>query len=108
ALLIKLHHLVTDGWSQRLFWEELEALYAASVGGAVLRLPVVPVQYRHFAEWQRGWLRTGPAGEQLSYWRTQLRGLTELPLRTDRLRPEKRTGRGVRHPVRLSRALSRA
>ena len=108
ALLIKLHHLVTDGWSQRLFWEELEALYAASVGGAVPRLPVVPVQYRHFAQWQRGWLRTGPAGEQLSYWRTQLRGLTALPLRTDRPRPEKRTGRGARHPVRLSRALSRA
>ena len=27
ALVIKLHHLVTDGWSQRLFWKELEALY---------------------------------------------------------------------------------
>jgi amino acid adenylation domain-containing protein len=108
ALLIKLHHLVTDGWSQRLFWEELEALYAASVGGAAARLPVVPVQYRHFAEWQRGWLRTRAAGEQLSYWRTQLRGLTALPLRTDRPRPEKRTGRGARHPVRLSRALSSA
>jgi amino acid adenylation domain-containing protein len=108
ALLIKLHHLVTDGWSQRLFWEELETLYAASVGGVAPRLPAVPVQYRHFAEWQRGWLRTRAAGEQLSYWRTQLRGLTELPLRTDRPRPEKRTGRGARHPVRFSRALSSA
>src|SRR5262249_10333703 len=45
ALLIKLHHLVTDGWSQRLFWEELEALYAAKVGGPAARPPVVPVQY---------------------------------------------------------------
>jgi amino acid adenylation domain-containing protein len=108
ALLIKLHHLVTDGWSQRLFWEELEALYSARVAGAAARLPGMTVQYRHFAEWQREWLRTRAAGEQLSYWRTQLRGLTELPLRTDRPRPEKRTGRGARHPVRLSRALSRA
>ena len=33
ALVIKLHHLVTDGWSQRLFWEELEALYSASLNG---------------------------------------------------------------------------
>ena len=24
ALLIKLHHLITDGWSQRLFLEELD------------------------------------------------------------------------------------
>ena len=31
ALVIKLHHLITDGWSQRLFWEELEALYNAGV-----------------------------------------------------------------------------
>ena len=30
ALVIKLHHLVTDGWSQRLFWGELESLYRAS------------------------------------------------------------------------------
>jgi amino acid adenylation domain-containing protein len=108
ALLIKLHHLVTDGWSQRLFWVEFEALYAGSVGGAAARLPGMTVQYRHFAEWQREWLRTRAAGEQLSYWRTQLRGLTALPLRTDRPRPEKRTGRGARHPVRLSRALSGA
>jgi amino acid adenylation domain-containing protein len=108
ALLIKLHHLVTDGWSQRLFWEELEAFYAAGVGAAAARLPAVALQYRHFAEWQRAWLGTRAAGEQLSYWRTQLRGLTELPLRTDRPRPEKRTGRGARHRVRLSRALSRA
>ena len=37
ALVIKLHHLVTDGWSQRLFWEELEALYTASLNGAASR-----------------------------------------------------------------------
>ena len=37
ALVIKLHHLVTDGWSQRLFWEELEALYDASLKGTACR-----------------------------------------------------------------------
>ena len=39
ALVIKLHHLVTDGWSQRLFWEELEALYGARLNGAAGRTP---------------------------------------------------------------------
>ena len=107
ALVIKLHHLITDGWSQRLFWEELEALYAANVNGAPTELPELPVQYRHFAEWQRAWLRTRAAEDQLNYWRSQLDGLTELPLRTDRPRPEMWTGRGARHPVKLSRALSR-
>ncbi|MEH2504040.1 acyl-CoA synthetase (AMP-forming)/AMP-acid ligase II/aryl carrier-like protein [Bradyrhizobium sp. AZCC 1578] len=107
ALAIKIHHLVTDGWSQRLFWEELEAFYAAALNGASAKLPELPIQYRHFAEWQRAWLRTRAAEEQLGYWRAQLEGLTELPLRTDRSRPRMWTGRGTRHPVELSIRLSR-
>jgi amino acid adenylation domain-containing protein len=108
ALVITLHHLVTDGWSQRLFWKELEALYRAKVSGAPVGLPELPIQYRHFVEWQREWLGTRAAEEQLSYWRARLEGLSELPLRTDRNRPERWTGRGARHPLKFSRALSRA
>jgi amino acid adenylation domain-containing protein len=106
ALLIKLHHLITDGWSQRLFWDELEALYNARTKDEPARLPEPPVQYHHFVEWQRAWLQTPAAAEQLNYWRERLKGLAELPLRTDRLRPETRTGRGTRLPLSLPRALS--
>ena len=108
ALVIKLHHLITDGWSQRLFWEELAALYGASLNGTPAGVPELAVQYRHFAEWQRAWLGTRAAEEQLSYWQAQLNGLTALPLRTDRPRPEIWTGRGARHPLQFSRTLSRA
>ena len=108
ALVIKLHHLITDGWSQRLFWEELAALYGARLNGAASGLPKLAIQYRHFAEWQRAWLGTRAAEEQRSYWYAQLKGLTELPLRTDRPRPETRTGRGLRHRLQFSRALTRA
>jgi amino acid adenylation domain-containing protein len=107
ALVIKLHHLITDGWSQRLFWEELEALYAARVEGTAIGLPELPIQYRHFVEWQRAWLRTPAAEEQLNYWRAQLDHVTELPLPTDRPRPQKWSGRGARYPLKLSRTLSR-
>jgi amino acid adenylation domain-containing protein len=107
ALVIKLHHIVTDGWSQRLFWEEIEALYEAALRGAPARLPDLPVQYRHFSAWQLAWLKTRAAEEQRSYWRAQLDGLSELPLRTDRPRPERSTGRGARQRLRLSRNLTR-
>jgi amino acid adenylation domain-containing protein len=106
ALVIKLHHLITDGRSQQLFWEELEALYNARSKGLPANLPELPFQYRDFVEWQRAWLRTPAAKEQLSYWRTRLAGLTELPLRTDWPRRETWTGRGARLPLKLSRALS--
>jgi amino acid adenylation domain-containing protein len=102
ALVIKFHHLATDGWSQRLFWEEFEAFYR----GTPARLPELPIQYRNFVAWQRSWLQTRAAKEQLSYWRRQLEGMIELPLRTDRPRPELRSGRGARHPLTLSRTLS--
>ena len=75
------------------------ALYAARLNGAASGLPELAFQYRHFVEWQRAWLRTPAAEEQLSYWRAQLEGVTELPLRTDRPRPEMWTGRGARHPI---------
>ena len=106
VLVIKLHHLITDGWSQRLFWEELEVLYTASSKGSAARLPQLPIQYRNFVEWQREWLRTPAAEEQLSYWRAQLEGVAQLSLRADRPRPEMWTGRGARHPLKLSRTLS--
>ena len=106
ALMIKIHHLATDGWSQRLFWQELAAHYAANRGGTAPRPAKPDLQYRNFVDWQRTWLQTPAAREQLTYWRVQLEGMTELPLRTDRPRPESWTGRGARHSFRLSQSLS--
>lgn len=107
ALVMVFHHIVTDGWSQRLFWEEIAALYPVAANISSATLPELVVQYRQFAEWQRAWLQTPAAEAQRRYWRRQLEGLTELPLRTALPRPEHSMGRGVRHPLRLSRALSR-
>ncbi|MGY3602902.1 MULTISPECIES: amino acid adenylation domain-containing protein [unclassified Bradyrhizobium] len=103
ALLINIHHLVTDGWSQRLFWQELQAHYAASRAAA---LPPLAFQYRDFAAWQQDWAATSAAKEQLSYWRRQLDGVTTLPLRTDRPRPQIWSGRGARHYIELPQGLS--
>ncbi|WP_394565268.1 amino acid adenylation domain-containing protein [Bradyrhizobium sp. 31Argb] len=106
ALVINIHHLVTDGWSQRLFWQELEAHYAASCAGRVAALPPLAFQYRDFAAWQQDWATTPAAKEQLSYWRTQLDGVTTLPLHIDRPRPQTWSGRGARHYLELPQGLS--
>jgi amino acid adenylation domain-containing protein len=106
ALVTKIHHLATDGWSQRLFWKELETHYAARHSGTVVRLAEPGVQYRNFVDWQRAWPQTQAAKEQLNYWRVQLEGVTELPLRTDRPRPEIWSGRGAKHCFKFSRSLS--
>ncbi|SEO02454.1 non-ribosomal peptide synthetase [Bradyrhizobium sp. OK095] len=106
ALVVNVHHLVTDGWSQRLFWEELAAHYSAARKKGVAELPSATFQYRDFALWQQSWAQTPAAKEQLDYWRTQLDGVTTLPLRTDRPRPEVWSGHGARHYFEFSKALS--
>ncbi|WP_183245931.1 non-ribosomal peptide synthetase [Bradyrhizobium sp. cir1] len=106
ALVVNVHHLVTDGWSQRLFWEELAAHYAAAHKKDVAALPSPAFQYRDFALWQQSWAQTPTAKEQLDYWRAQLEGVTTLPLRTDRPRPEIWSGHGARHYIEFSRILS--
>lgn len=106
ALVVNVHHLVTDGWSQRLFWETLAAAYSAARNRSTAALPSAAFQYRDFARWQQSWAQTPAAKEQLDYWRAQLDGVTTLPLRTDRPRPETWSGHGARHYFEFSKTLS--
>ncbi|MDE5446602.1 amino acid adenylation domain-containing protein, partial [Bradyrhizobium sp. CSA207] len=106
ALVVNVHHLVTDGWSQRLFWEELAVHYASARRQRAAALPAPSFQYRDFALWQQSWAQTPAVKEQLDYWRTQLNGMTTLPLRADRARPEVWSGRGARHYLEFTKALS--
>lgn len=106
ALVVNVHHLVTDGWSQRLFWEELAAHYAAARKASTATLLPTAFQYRDFALWQQSWAQTPAAKDQLDYWRTQLNGVTTLPLRTDRPRPEVWSGHGARHYLGFSKRMS--
>ncbi|MGH3799015.1 MAG: amino acid adenylation domain-containing protein, partial [Pseudonocardiaceae bacterium] len=97
ALLLVLHHIITDGWSMGVLVKELTACYGAAVRGLEAVLPALPVQYADFAAWQRERL-SGPAlEEQLSYWRRQLDGVAPLELPTDRPRPAVQTTNGALH-----------
>jgi amino acid adenylation domain-containing protein len=106
ALVVNVHHLVTDGWSQRLFWEALAAAYSAARKQGTAEPPRPSFQYRDFARWQQSWAQTPAAKEQLDYWRAQLDGVTTLPLRTDRPRPEIWSGHGARHYFEFSGSVS--
>jgi len=106
ALLLGMHHVVSDGWSVGVLFRELSALYAAYREGADSPLPELPVQYADFAAWQRG----EPAGRalerQLAYWRERLAGAPALlALPTDRPRPAVQTHRGAYEQLDLPDAL---
>ena len=99
VLLLSVHHIVFDGWSDGVLWRELTALYTAFCTGKPSPLPDLPIQYADFAVWQRQWLQGQVMDTQLDYWKQQLAGsppLLELPI--DRVRPLIQTSRGsIKH-----------
>ncbi|MCF5281969.1 non-ribosomal peptide synthetase, partial [Pseudomonas syringae] len=100
VLLITLHHIVSDGWSNSVLAQEVSALYAAFSQGQKDPLPALPLQYVDYAAWQRQSL-DGPALQaQIDFWRKHLEGapsVLNLPL--DRPRPaiQSYTGGMVEH-----------
>jgi amino acid adenylation domain-containing protein len=107
AILISMHHIVTDGWSLRVLVLELTRLYAAGAAGRPSPLPELPIQYADFALWQRRWLSGEALAGQLAYWRHQLAGAAGLELPVDRPAPAVRSPRGAALPLALPRELAR-
>ncbi|UKD56908.1 amino acid adenylation domain-containing protein [Amycolatopsis sp. FU40] len=97
-LLITVHHIVCDAWSQDIFFRELGECYAAFARNETPELPELAVQYPDFAVWQRDLAGTPEFARQLDHWREHLRDaprLSALPL--DRPRQAKRDHRGAWH-----------
>ncbi|HSF41071.1 MAG TPA: amino acid adenylation domain-containing protein [Thermoanaerobaculia bacterium] len=95
AMIVAMHHIISDGWSIGILVRELGALYGAFVAGRPSPLPELPVQYADFAAWQRRWLAGEVLDAQVRWWAEHLAGappVLELP--TDRPRPAVRTHRG--------------
>ncbi len=107
ALLVYIHHIVSDGWSMGVFIQELAALYNAYSQGQPSPLVPLPIQYADFAIWQRQWLQGDVLQSQLSYWQQQLADApTLLSLPTDRPRGAVQTYHGAYQAIALSKELS--
>jgi non-ribosomal peptide synthetase component F/thioesterase domain-containing protein len=74
VLIITTHHIIADGWSQRVVQQELWAMYEALAGNRQPSLAPLSIQYADFAAWQKDWLRSQEANEHLNYWLKQLEG----------------------------------
>ncbi|MBZ4423332.1 non-ribosomal peptide synthetase, partial [Myxococcus sp. RHSTA-1-4] len=107
ALLLTMHHIVSDGWSMGVLVREVAALYEALSQGLEAALPALPVQYADYAAWQRQVLEGEALSEQVQWWRSRLHGAPALELPTDSRRPAVRTLRGATHFLMLPTELVR-
>jgi amino acid adenylation domain-containing protein/non-ribosomal peptide synthase protein (TIGR01720 family) len=85
-LLLTMHHIICDGWSDGLFLNETASLYQSFSAGGPSTVPELPIQYADYAQWQRGWLTGDVLEKQLAYWRKQLADTETLELPADQAR----------------------
>ncbi|MFD8221340.1 amino acid adenylation domain-containing protein [Streptomyces sp. NPDC059697] len=102
VLAVTTHHIVSDGWSVQVLVRELIERYEHHVAGGPTEEPEQPrLQYADYAEWARTEARSDRLAEQRDYWTSQLAGLPDLQMPTDRPRPAVQNFEGatVRFPV---------
>ncbi|GLW90339.1 non-ribosomal peptide synthetase [Actinokineospora globicatena] len=94
-MLVNIHHIVSDGWSERFAFAEFAELYAARVQGRAAELPEVPYQYRDYTAWEYGVAASGGFDRDVDFWAEQVAGappLLELP--HDKPYPRRASGEG--------------
>lgn len=82
VLFFMAHHIIWDGWSFDLLYNEISALYGAFVHGRASPLNALPLSYGDFAAWHRQWVNGPEYAQQLAFWRGRLDQLSkfqELP-----------------------------
>jgi len=96
-LVLSMHHIITDGWSNELFLRELSVLYRSYAAHEPSPLTPLPVQYADYALWQRQRLQGERLHQHLAYWQKQLQGASSLDLPTDAPRMALQSQIGARY-----------
>ncbi|HET6210572.1 MAG TPA: condensation domain-containing protein, partial [Jatrophihabitans sp.] len=91
-LAVVVHHIVADGWSFRLLFDELSTDYEAIRRDGAPVVPEPAIQYADFALWQLEHADQGGFSQAERFWRTELAGApSALPLPIDRPYPSRQS-----------------
>jgi amino acid adenylation domain-containing protein len=103
------HHIIWDGWSFDIFYEELSQLYRAFAQGQPSPLAPLAVTYADFASWHAQWLASDALRTQLAFWRQRLAPMEHVrQLPTDLPRSPGMSGAGRTEWIRVDKATTDA
>lgn len=102
-LLLTMHHIISDGWSLYILFEEISKLYTAFAEGEPSPLEPLAPGYSNFTLWQRQWMQSDDCQAQLEYWKNNLSSFgTFRGLPTDHPRPSLQSYSGQIHETVIS------
>lgn len=104
ALLVTMHHITVDGWSEGIIIKEFTTLYQSFVEKQPNPLPELEIQYTDYAWWQNNWLQGDVLEHNYQFWKDQLQGIPEvhnLPL--DHARPAVQNFEGLTYHQYISK-----
>ncbi|MET3052183.1 amino acid adenylation domain-containing protein [Pseudomonas alkylphenolica] len=92
VLLLNMHHIVSDAWSNPILMQDLASAYRSALQGDSQALPRPAIQYADYARWQRqDYPATPQHAKAARYWREYLgEQIVPLDLPVDRPRAEDR------------------
>jgi amino acid adenylation domain-containing protein len=101
------HHIIWDGWSFDLLYQEMSELYAAQLKKRPANLPEVPVTYLDYARWHADWMHGEECASQVQFWCRQYADLPQSDsLPTDHARRSGMTGVGAVEWIHVDRELT--
>ena len=109
VLIITLHHIIADGWSQGILQRDLWSIYELHLSGTPTDMKPLEIQYGDFASWQGEWLKSADAHRHVEYWTEKLSDpLPILDFPTDRPPTNRPASRGAILKTRLPEELTAA
>ncbi len=67
-IMINMHHIISDGWSQVVLFNELMMTYYELANDLDIALPELPIQYKEYAHWHNDILQTDKVNQFKNYW----------------------------------------
>ncbi|MFT4514490.1 MAG: amino acid adenylation domain-containing protein, partial [Planctomycetota bacterium] len=103
------HHIIWDGWSFDLLYQEMSQLYAMYAQGKGTPLLPLEVSYCDFAAWHQQWLKSAECERQIDFWRERmLQVQTPRPLPADHRRQSAMSGEGSTESIAIAKEQSEA
>lgn len=76
--LLTIHHIIADGWSIDIFMDQLSKVYNCIVRQESFFSEKLPIQYSHFATWQREWYQDGLIKKYKGFWENSLKDVPKI------------------------------